>query len=175
MAGSVGMHDILELLMNELLSRKEGFRAIFSKLDPVIQNESKFLVAFFFGYMAHSYKEIFSNITNREMREKEIDEMLEFLIENESRIREALVGKPLEKEVTHLPEMKEQLLKADDLMRKEVVPTITDRVNTLEQDIEDVRREINVIKLAARNTINRYEVKLIKRGKFDESVFELTD
>jgi hypothetical protein len=176
MAGSVGMHDILELLMNELLSRKEGFLAIFSKLDPVIQNESKFLVAFFFGYMAHSYKEIFSNITNREMREKEIDEMLEFLMENETRIREALAGKPLEKEVTHLQEMKEQLVE-DGLqqVREESVPDINDRVNTLEQDIEEVRREVNVIKQAARHTINRYEVKLIKRGKFEESVFALTD
>jgi len=174
MAGSVGMHDILELLMNELLSRKEGFQAIFSKLDPVLQNESKFFMAFFLGYMAHSYKEIFSNITNREMREKEIDEMLEFLIENESRIREALAGRPLEREVTYVPEMKEQV-KADDRVREEIVPAIADRVNTLEEDIEEVRREVNVIKMAARNTINRYEVKLIKRGKFDESVFELTD
>lgn len=177
MAGSLGMHDILEMLMNELLSRKEGFQAIFSKLDPVLQNESKFFVAFFLGYMAHSYKEIFSNITNREMREKEVDEMLDFLMENESRIREALAGKPLEKEVTYQPEMKEQLVEADNLqqVKEEVVPNLDDRVNTLEEDIEEIRREVNVIKQAARHTINRYEVKLIKRGKFDESVFELTD
>jgi hypothetical protein len=127
--------------------------------------------------MAHSYKEIFSNITNREMREKEIDEMLEFLIENETRIREALAGKSLQREVTYLPEMKEELVKADDLQQvtEEIVPDVTARVHTLEQDIEEIKREINVIKQAARNTINRYEVKLIKRDKFDESIFELTD
>ena len=169
MALSSEMRRVLELLMNALLARKENFRALFTKMMPLIHYEDEFFLAFFLGYIAHSYKQLFLILASRDMQPDEINDMLEFLMRNQSKIREALVGRqaPLE-EIEHVPE--KAIERVPETEEKARPPEIIEKINALELSIDEIRQEINVIKGATREQIIRYEVQLAKSGKPIKSI-----
>lgn len=178
MALSRDMRSVLELLMNALLARKESFSVIFAKMKPIVHYEAEFYVAFFVGYVAHSYKQMFLSLTNRDMHYDEINEALEFLMRNESRIREALLGREVPREeIEHVPE-KVELVPEKEVERvpekeekiKPVEIGIEKRANDLELSVEEIRREINLIKQSAKEKITKYEIQLARNGKFKESI-----
>jgi hypothetical protein len=51
----------------------------------------------------------------------------------------------------------------------------TGEINSLKEELEELRREVNVIKRAVRNKIARYEIGLIRRGKEVKSILDLRD
>ena len=163
MALSKEITHSFELLFNELLSRKEAFWTTLAKMEPVIHYRNEFFVAFFLGYLAHSYKQLFFMLTNRDMQYEEINETLEFLVRKEPEIREFLVGEWVPKK---------QIV---DIQQEESIKPVkvdVERVNILEFDIEEIRKDINIIKRATKNEIAKYEVNLAKRGEFKKSIFE---
>ena len=165
MALGTEMRGVLEQLMNSLLSRKDSFRLIFTKMEPVIHYEAEFFVAFFLGYIAHSYKQLFLILTNRDMQYDEISEVFEFLMRSEPKIRETLVGRrAAEAEIEKVPE--EEIEKVPEAEEKIRPPEIVKKVNALELGVTEIQYEINVIKEAVKNEIARYEVKLAKSGKW---------
>ncbi|MFQ5970389.1 MAG: hypothetical protein ACE5J2_07845 [Nitrososphaerales archaeon] len=179
MAGRVEMRVILEGLLDELLSRKEGFQSIFNKMQPVIDNKADFFVAFFLGYFGNSYKQLFLTLKNRDMRSEEIDELLQFLIASEPKVREAFVGREMrEKVVSEISEgaAKREVIPEVSIseLKEEIMP-VSERVNAIEFSVDEIRRQIKIVKQATREKINRYEVNLAKIGKFEPSRLALTD
>ena len=182
MALSKEITHSFELLFNELLSRKEAFWTTLAKMEPVIHYRNEFFVAFFLGYLAHSYKQLFFMLTNRDMQYEEINETLEFLVRKEPEIREFLVGEwvpkkqiaDIQQEEESIKPVKVDVERADIQQEESIKPVKVDveRVNILEFDIEEIRKDINIIKRAAKNEIAKYEVKLAKRGEFKKSIFE---
>lgn len=162
MALTTEMTSVLELLMNELLARRQSFLAIFKRMKPIMQYETEFLVGFFLGYAAHCCKELFLILRNREMQDEEIDEVLEFLMRNDSKIREAFFGKRVPNGVI------ERSREAEDKIK--LVQIATEKVNTLELTLDEIRNEINLIKEIAKEKIKRHEVQLAKNGRFEESI-----
>ncbi len=142
MALSTEMSSILERLMNALLNRKESFRAIFMKMTPVIHYEGEFLAAFFMGYVASSYKQLFLILNNRDMVYDEVSEVLDFLTRNESKIREVLLGNQAPKQ-----EIQGALEKV------------------IELSVNQMRQEMNLIKEAVDKEVIEYGVKVTKSGE----------
>lgn len=57
-------------------------------------------------------------------------------------------------------------------MSSEDTETIYDRVARLEDEVADLREELNIIKKALRNKIARHEISLIKEGKDISSILD---
>ncbi len=57
-------------------------------------------------------------------------------------------------------------------MSKDDAETIYERVAKLEDEIADLRNEVDVIKKALRNKIARHEVSMIKKGTDVSSIID---
>ncbi len=57
-------------------------------------------------------------------------------------------------------------------MSSDDTETIYDRVARLEDEVADLREELNIIKKALRNKIARHEISLIKKGKDISSIID---
>jgi hypothetical protein len=157
------IHRSFNLLLDELLSRKENFYALFERMSPVIHHKDEFFTAFFLGYLAHSYKQLFTLFTNRDMHYEEINETLGFLMENEPRIRAALLAE-LKPDVRTVPMEEPVESKYEELAQQK--GGNMERIGLLEESVDELKREIMILKKVAKNKIARYEVKQAKRGNF---------
>jgi len=162
------MRNALELLLEALLSRKANFGVVFTRMKPIITYEDEFSLAFFIGYVAHSYKQLFLILQNRDMQYDEVSDVLDFLMRNRTRIRESLTGRPSPMEIGQIPK-KEAEVRPVEVIRERVAD-IRERVVEMELSIAEIRRDIKVIEEAAREEITRYEMQLVKSGKFAKSV-----
>ena len=161
MALSAEINSGFELLFNELLTKKENFRAIIARIDPIIHNKSDFFAAFFLGYLAHSYKQLFLLLKGREMDYEEINETLEYLMHNEAKIREILIGEYTNEPTEQISQIKESV---------EPVKVDGDKLDIIERNLDEIRQEINLIKRVAREQIAKYEINLIKKDEFEKSI-----
>lgn len=168
-----------EKLVTELLERKDNFQALYEKMSPIIQYKEEFYVAFFLGYVAHNCKELFQLLMNRDMSYGEINETLEFLIDNEAGIRQALLsikqeaedvaiseGPSEPREIEEQPDIR--IHEEEEVQPAEFLPPVERRVysemvDELQEELEELKYEVSVIKKVARNKIARYEVKQVRQ------------
>jgi len=164
MALSEEMHRSFNLLFDELLSRKENFYALFERMSPIIHHKDEFFTAFFLGYMAHGYKQLFLLFANRDMQYEEINETLGFLMESEPRIRAVLLAES-KPEMQTLPEeetVESKYMEGGALEKGRNM----ERIGLLEESVDELKREITILKKVAKNKIARYEVRQAKSGNF---------
>lgn len=162
------MCGVLEMLMKTLLARKESFRAIFTQMKPIVHSEEEFCVAFFLGYVAHSYKQIFSILTNTDMKHDEIIAVLEFLMRQEPRIREdfaSMLG-------LHLQNIEDIPVKVMENILHDKHNEIVEKVKGFENRVREVKADMNMIKEVAKGEIRKYESDLAKSGKFKKSIMK---
>jgi hypothetical protein len=169
MALSPEMSGILEMLLKTLLARRESFQAIFTQMKPIVHYEDEFFVAFFLGYIAHSYKQVFSILTNTDMKHDEIVSVLEFLMRSEPMIREGFqnLGQSMNLEL-------QQAVQDEPIARimKSVEGELVRKIMSVEDGVHRVRNDINLIKHVASEDIKKYESILARSGKFAKSILK---